>query len=74
MALPPEHAMFDVALRELGRLVPDAAGRPSLQAELESTVASLKEFLYLLKNLPGERPGWAGARGGARPRRALRCR
>ncbi len=32
--------------------MPDAAGRPALQAELDGTVQGLRELLYLIKNLP----------------------
>lgn len=112
MALPPEHPLFDVALRELSRrgarhaslfeggprraaaapsegvlpapplpttrpspapaclarplcrLVPDAAGRPALQQELEGVVQRLKELLYLLK---------VRGREGCEPGRGLRA-
>ena len=32
----------------------DAAGRPTLQVELEGTVQGLRELLYLIKNLPDD--------------------
>lgn len=52
MALPPDHPMFATALRELERLVPDAAGRPELQAELEAAKSKVQELLYLIRQLP----------------------
>ncbi|KAL4457514.1 hypothetical protein ABPG75_012379 [Micractinium tetrahymenae] len=52
MALPPDHPMFATALRELERLIPDAAGRPELQAELEAAKSKVQELLYLIRQLP----------------------
>lgn len=34
------------------RLIPDAAGRPSLQTELQEVQVKLTDMLYLLKQLP----------------------
>ena len=34
------------------RLVPDAAGRPQLQEELEGVLQKLRELLYLIKQMP----------------------
>lgn len=36
--------------------MPDAAGRPALQAELEGVLQKLKELLYLIKQMPENAP------------------
>lgn len=65
MALPPEHPMFETTLRELGRLIPDAAGRPALQAELEGVQSRLREMLYLMKQMPDSmKPDGGSSAGG----------
>lgn len=49
---PPACPAASLPQRELGRLIPDAAGRPELQAELEGVQTKVQELLYLLKQLP----------------------